>query len=127
VVGGTGSRTKTNGPSLANRRWSGSTPRGVYFDNVAGAVFEVGPDGYEEGTPYPMLIWLHGFGADMHDLADLAAAVHPSGYLRALPNALAGGVRRPGGHRAGLVRARRLGGCVCGQGGVGGGDGDSGQ
>jgi predicted esterase len=49
------------------------------------------PDGYEEGTPYPLVIWLHGFGADMHDLADLAAAVDPPGYLHVLPNAPPGG------------------------------------
>jgi phospholipase/carboxylesterase len=55
------------------------------------------PEGYEEGTPWPLLIWLHGFGADMHDLASLAAAVHLSGYIHVLPNAPLGGFGGPEG------------------------------
>jgi phospholipase/carboxylesterase len=55
------------------------------------------PDGYQDGTVYPLLIWLHGFGADMHDLADIAAAVHRSGYLHVLPNAPLGGFDGPEG------------------------------
>src|SRR5436305_835739 len=44
----------------------------------------ISPNDYEEKTQFPLLIWLHGFGADMHDLADLAAA--SPGYLQVLPN-----------------------------------------
>src|SRR4051794_24876858 len=55
------------------------------------------PEGYEEGTPWPLLVWLHGFGADMHDLASLAAAVHTTGYLHVLPNAPLGGFGGPEG------------------------------
>src|SRR6187549_1599279 len=55
------------------------------------------PDDYEEGASYPLLIWLHGFGADMHDLASLAAAVHSTGYLHVLPNAPLGGFGGPEG------------------------------
>jgi phospholipase/carboxylesterase len=45
------------------------------------------PEGFQAGTAYPLLIWLHGFGADMYDLANLAAAVPSLGYLHLLPNA----------------------------------------
>ena len=55
------------------------------------------PGGYHEGTKFPLLIWLHGFGADMHDLASLANAVQPSGYLHVLPNAPLGGFDGPEG------------------------------
>jgi len=55
------------------------------------------PDGYQERAAYPLLIWLHGFGADMYDLAPLAKAIHPSGYLHVLPNAPLGGFDGPEG------------------------------
>src|SRR5262245_46892512 len=55
------------------------------------------PDGYRDGASYPLLIWLHGFGADMYDLAPLAEAVQPSGYLHVLPNAPLGGFGGPEG------------------------------
>ncbi len=65
-----------------------------------GAVLEhlvLFPDRYEEGRPYPVLIWLHGFGADTYDLADLAVAADPTGYLHVLPNAPLGGFGGPEG------------------------------
>jgi phospholipase/carboxylesterase len=49
------------------------------------------PDGCDESCPYPLLIWLHGFGADMHDLAGLAEIVGPSDCVHVLPNAPLGG------------------------------------
>jgi phospholipase/carboxylesterase len=55
------------------------------------------PEGYQDEATYPLLFWLHGFGADMHDLASLAAAIHPSGYLHVLPNAPLGGFSGPEG------------------------------
>src|SRR5262245_12841707 len=55
------------------------------------------PEGYEAGAAFPLLIWLHGFGADMHDLAALAEAAHPSGYLHVLPNAPLGAFGGPEG------------------------------
>jgi phospholipase/carboxylesterase len=35
---------------------------------------------------YPLIFLLHGYGADMHDLAGLAQALSTSGYLYVLPN-----------------------------------------
>jgi phospholipase/carboxylesterase len=45
------------------------------------------PDSYEAGAPYPMIVCLHGFGADMRDLAGLAPAIDQTGYLYLCPNA----------------------------------------
>lgn len=45
------------------------------------------PDGYEPGQLYPMIICLHGRGADMRDLAGLAPAIDPRGYIYICPNA----------------------------------------
>jgi phospholipase/carboxylesterase len=55
------------------------------------------PDDSEDDIPLPLLIWLHGFGADKNDLANLATAVHPSGYRQVLPNAPLGGFGGPEG------------------------------
>ena len=45
------------------------------------------PDDYEVGVPYPVIICLHGYGADMHDLAGLASAIDQTGYVYVCPNA----------------------------------------
>lgn len=45
------------------------------------------PDNYEAGRPYPMIVCLHGRGADMRDLAGLAPAIDQAGYLYVCPNA----------------------------------------
>ena len=45
------------------------------------------PDGYDSGTRYPLVIMLHGFGANMQDLAGLAPAINSNGYVYACPNA----------------------------------------
>lgn len=37
------------------------------------------PDNYVEGNSYPLIICLHGFGANMHDLSDLAPVLSSSG------------------------------------------------
>ena len=47
----------------------------------------VEPDGFEPGRKYPMIILLHGFGAHMGDLATLAPAIDPNGYVYIFPNA----------------------------------------
>ena len=45
------------------------------------------PDGYEPGIRYPLVIMLHGFGANMQDLAGLAPTINQRGYVYAFPNA----------------------------------------
>ena len=45
------------------------------------------PDGYDPEAAYPVVIMLHGFGANMHDLAGLAPAINSTGYVYACPNA----------------------------------------
>ena len=40
-----------------------------------------------ETRSYPMIILLHGFGAHMGDLASLAPAIDPTGYVYIFPNA----------------------------------------
>ena len=64
---------------------------------MQGEIFEGGglkylvalPDGYDPAAAaeYPLVIMLHGFGANMHDLAGLAPAINPAGYIYACPNA----------------------------------------
>lgn len=45
------------------------------------------PDGYNSERDYPMVVLLHGFGANMDDLAGLCPAIDREGYLYACPNA----------------------------------------
>ena len=45
------------------------------------------PDQYQAGQTYPVIVCLHGFGADMRDLAGLAPAIDATGYLYICPNA----------------------------------------
>ena len=45
------------------------------------------PDGYLPEHSYPLIIMLHGFGANMQDLAGLAPMINPRGYVYAYPNA----------------------------------------
>jgi len=45
------------------------------------------PDEYTEGSTYPLVVMLHGFGANMQDLAGLAPAINATGYVYACPNA----------------------------------------
>ena len=47
----------------------------------------VQPDGYDPQVGYPLVILLHGFGANMHDLAGLCPAIDQKGYLYVCPNA----------------------------------------
>jgi phospholipase/carboxylesterase len=44
------------------------------------------PDGYTEGAAYPLILCLHGYGADGNDLAGLAEALDPTGHVYVLPN-----------------------------------------
>lgn len=45
------------------------------------------PDDYNPDLSYPLVIMLHGFGANMSDLAGLAPAIGEQGYVYACPNA----------------------------------------
>lgn len=45
------------------------------------------PDDYDEAKRYPLVIMLHGFGANMQDLAGLAPVINSKGYVYACPNA----------------------------------------
>ena len=45
------------------------------------------PDEYTPDSTYPLVIMLHGFGANMRDLAGLAPAINDTGYVYACPNA----------------------------------------
>jgi phospholipase/carboxylesterase len=47
----------------------------------------VTPDGFEPDGSYPVVVMLHGFGANMYDLASLAPNIDDSGYVYAFPNA----------------------------------------
>lgn len=45
------------------------------------------PEGFEPAAGFPLVVLLHGFGANMYDLAGLAPSIDPSGYVYAFPNA----------------------------------------
>ena len=47
----------------------------------------VHPDNYRSDAHYPLIILLHGFGANMNDLAGLTPAIDREGYVYACPNA----------------------------------------
>ena len=47
----------------------------------------VEPDNYDASLHYPLFILLHGFGANMQDLASLAPAINREGYIYACPQA----------------------------------------
>jgi phospholipase/carboxylesterase len=44
------------------------------------------PDGYKPEQTYPMIILLHGYGANMYDLANLAPGLNQTEYVYACPN-----------------------------------------
>ena len=45
------------------------------------------PDDYDSERSYPLVVMLHGFGANMQDLAGLAPVINSRGYVYACPNA----------------------------------------
>ena len=47
----------------------------------------VTPEGFTAGAGYPLVVLLHGFGANMQDLASLAPYIDETGYAYAFPNA----------------------------------------
>jgi phospholipase/carboxylesterase len=47
----------------------------------------VQPDGFTPQAGYPLVVLMHGFGANMYDLTSLAPAIDAEGYVYAFPNA----------------------------------------
>ena len=47
----------------------------------------VTPTGFTTDVRYPLVVFLHGFGASMHDLAGIADAIDSAAYVYAFPNA----------------------------------------
>ena len=47
----------------------------------------VHPDNYRQEESYPLVILLHGYGANKQDLASLSPAIDAEGYVYAYPNA----------------------------------------
>jgi len=45
------------------------------------------PQEYDPELTYPVIILLHGFGANMYDLADLSSVIGTNGYVYVCPNA----------------------------------------
>ena len=45
------------------------------------------PDDYDAAADYPVIVMLHGFGANMQDLAGLAPSLNSRGYVYVCPNA----------------------------------------
>ena len=45
------------------------------------------PDNYDPNRKYPFIIMLHGFGANMQDLAGIAPIINATGYVYSFPNA----------------------------------------
>ena len=61
--------------------------KGEMHDGPGLKYLTVLPDDYDPEASYPLVIMLHGFGANMQDLAGLAPAINPAGYVYACPNA----------------------------------------
>jgi len=43
-------------------------------------------DAYDKEKPYPLIVCLHGFGANMEDLTGLVSAIDTCGYIFVFPN-----------------------------------------
>ena len=46
----------------------------------------VHPDDYDPNKKDPLIVMLHGFGANMQDLAGIAPVINSTGYVYAFPN-----------------------------------------
>lgn len=59
----------------------------VLGNQITGLMYEVIlPDEYDPEGNYPLIVMLHGFGANMRTLAWLAPAISPDGYIYVCPN-----------------------------------------
>jgi len=47
----------------------------------------VTPDAFVADGSFPLVVMMHGFGANMYDLANLSPNIDPEGYVFAFPNA----------------------------------------
>ena len=45
------------------------------------------PLDYDPSLSYPLIVMLHGFGANMYDLASLSSVIGATGYIYVCPNA----------------------------------------
>ncbi|MDA1189144.1 MAG: alpha/beta fold hydrolase [Chloroflexi bacterium] len=61
--------------------------RYVEHDGEALKYITIEPNGYRDGESYPMVVFLHGFGSDMDDVARLTTRIDTNGYIYACPNA----------------------------------------
>lgn len=51
------------------------------------AYLTIEPEDFDRDRPYPMVVMLHGYGANMGDLAQLCPVIDRSAFVYALPNA----------------------------------------
>jgi phospholipase/carboxylesterase len=56
------------------------------FEGRALSYVLVRPDNYSPDGGWPLVVMLHGFGANMYDLAGLSPSIDESGYVYAFPN-----------------------------------------
>src|SRR3954465_15631963 len=71
----------------ASWNWETRTPmKQVRYRGTSLEYLTVYPDAYDVQEAYPLIICLHGYGANMEDLTSLASALDPGGYLYVFPN-----------------------------------------
>jgi phospholipase/carboxylesterase len=61
--------------------------QGRQFEGTALQYILVTPEGFTAEAGYPLVVLLHGFGANMQDLTSLAPYIDDTGYVYAFPNA----------------------------------------
>ena len=61
--------------------------QGEQFDGKSLSYLNIYPDDYNPAASYPLVILLHGFGANMQDLAGLTPNISSTGYVYSCPNA----------------------------------------
>jgi phospholipase/carboxylesterase len=61
--------------------------QGRQFEGTALQYILVTPEDFTADAGYPLVVMLHGFGANMQDLTSLAPYIDDTGYVYAFPNA----------------------------------------